>query len=134
MASGDRTNPWQQEAGSRRIRPGDLVGFDTDMVGPFGYFADISRTFFCGPGKPSDHQKELYQRAYEEITFNMELMQPGMGFREVTEKAFRQPERFRRQHYPALAHGCRHVRRVAGDLSTPRTSASSSTACSSPAW
>ncbi|MEM7222594.1 MAG: Xaa-Pro peptidase family protein [Pseudomonadota bacterium] len=106
LASGDRTNPWQQEAGSKRIRPGDLVGFDTDMVGPFGYFADISRTFFCGPGRPSDHQKELYKRAHEEITYNMELMQPGMGFREVTEKAFRQPERFRRQHYPALAHGC----------------------------
>jgi len=28
-----------------------------------------------------------------------------MAFREITEKSFRQPERFRAQHYPALAHG-----------------------------
>ena len=105
LASGDRTNPWQQEACSKRIRAGDLVAFDTDMVGPFGYFADISRTFFCGPGKPDTTQRELYQRAHEEICHNIELMRPGMGFREITEKSFRQPERFRAQHYPALAHG-----------------------------
>jgi len=105
LASGDRTNPWQQEACSKRIRAGDLVGFDTDMVGPFGYFADISRTLFCGPGSPSAAQKELYQRAHEEICHNIELMRAGMAFREITEKSFRQPERFRAQHYPALAHG-----------------------------
>jgi Xaa-Pro aminopeptidase len=105
LASGDRTNPWQQEACSRRIRPGDLVGFDTDMVGPFGYFADISRTFHCGPGEPSAQQKELYRRAHEEIAYNIELMRPGAGFREISEKAFRQPEKFRAQRYPAMAHG-----------------------------
>ena len=106
LSSGDRTNPWQQEASSKRIRAGDLVGFDTDMVGPFGYFADISRTLFCGPGKPSAYQKELYQRAYEELHANIELMQPGASFRELSEKAFRQPERFQAQHYPCMAHGC----------------------------
>ncbi len=105
LSSGDRTNPWQQEASSKRIRAGDLVGFDTDMVGPFGYFADISRTFFCGPGKPSAYQKELYRRAHEEIQTNIQLMRPGLSFREVTEKALCQPEEFRAQHYPALAHG-----------------------------
>jgi Xaa-Pro aminopeptidase len=56
LSSGDRTNPWQQEACSRRIRAGDLVGFDTDMVGPIGYFADISRVFHCGPGTPTAPQ------------------------------------------------------------------------------
>jgi len=44
LASGPRINPWLQEASMRKIESGDLVGFDTDMVGPFGYFADISRT------------------------------------------------------------------------------------------
>ena len=105
LSSGDRTNPWQQEASSRRIRAGELVCFDTDMVGPFGYCADISRAYFCGPGRPSDEQRELYGRAYEEVHHNLGLMKPGAGFRELTEKSFRQPERFRAQHYPVLAHG-----------------------------
>ena len=53
LTSGGRTNPWYQECSERRVRPRELVSIDTDMVGPFGYDADISRSFFCGPGKPS---------------------------------------------------------------------------------
>ena len=52
LAAGDRTNPWLQEASGRIIRPGELVAFDTDMVGPFGYSADVSRTYYCGSGRP----------------------------------------------------------------------------------
>ena len=37
------------------------------MIGPMGYFADVSRTFFCGPGKPTGRQKHLYRMAMEEI-------------------------------------------------------------------
>ena len=37
LASGPRTNPWLQEASRRRVESGDLVAFDTDMMGPFGY-------------------------------------------------------------------------------------------------
>ena len=105
LAAGDRTNPWLQEASGRIIRPGELVAFDTDMVGPFGYSADVSRTYYCGSGRPTDYQRELYGRAYEEIQHNLELMKPGMSFREVTEKGFRQPEQFRDQHYAVMAHG-----------------------------
>ncbi|WP_343211555.1 Xaa-Pro peptidase family protein (plasmid) [Aliisedimentitalea scapharcae] len=105
LAAGDRTNPWLQEASGRIIRPGELVAFDTDMVGPFGYSADVSRTYYCGSGRPTDYQRELYGRAYEEIQHNLELMKPGISFREVTEKGFRQPEQFRDQHYAVMAHG-----------------------------
>ena len=105
LAAGDRTNPWLQEASHRIIRPGELVAFDTDMVGPFGYSADVSRTLLCGSDRPSDYQRELYNRAHEEILHNLELMKPGMFFREITEKGFKQPERFRDQHYAVMAHG-----------------------------
>lgn len=105
LSSGDRTNPWQQECSARKIRAGDLVGFDTDMVGPCGYFADISRVIFCGPGQPNALQKALYQCAHEEIHHNIELMQPGMSFREITAKSFNRPREFRAQHYPCMAHG-----------------------------
>ena len=83
---------------------------NTDMIGPFGYAADVSRTFFSGPGKPSTYQKELYQRAHEEVHQNLGLMQPGMSFKEITEKAYRQPDKFVASRYPVLAHGCWYVR------------------------
>ena len=67
LASGPRTNPWCQEASPRRAESGDLVGVDTDMVGPSGYFADVSRTFHCGPARPTRRQKEPYRLAVEEI-------------------------------------------------------------------
>ena len=57
LASGDRINPWLQEASTREIQSGDMVGFDTDMIGPNGYFADISRTFHCGPALPTKTAK-----------------------------------------------------------------------------
>src|SRR5262245_46228206 len=56
LSSGQRTNPWFNEAGGRRVRPGELVALDTDMIGCFGYYSDFSRTFRCGPGKPSAEQ------------------------------------------------------------------------------
>ncbi|MDH3694741.1 MAG: Xaa-Pro peptidase family protein [Gammaproteobacteria bacterium] len=104
LSAGDRTNPWLQEASGRLIRPGELVAFDTDLIGPFGYSADISRTYLCAT-KPTPYQKELYQRAYDEIHHNFELMQPGMTFKEITEKSFRQPDQFIPTRYPVVAHG-----------------------------
>ncbi len=60
-------NPAVTQALERKVESGDLMGFDTDMVGPMGYFADLSRTFHCGPDKPTLRQKQLYRLAMEEI-------------------------------------------------------------------
>ena len=59
LSSGQRTNPWMQESSNKVIQHGELVAFDTDMVGPYGYCADISRAFVVG-NKFSDEQKKLY--------------------------------------------------------------------------
>lgn len=104
LSSGPRSNPWLQEASGRRIELGDIVAFDTDMVGPFGYFADVSRTLVCGHA-PTPTQKDLYRRAYEEVTHNMDLVRPGVGFEELSRKAFRQDDPFIAHRYPCLAHG-----------------------------
>ncbi len=56
LSSGPRTNPWFQECSSRIIEAGDLVAFDTDLIGPYGFCADLSRTWLCGDGKPSNEQ------------------------------------------------------------------------------
>ncbi len=105
LASGQRTNPWYQECGPRVIQAGDLVAFDTDLIGPYGYCADISRTWVCGDDGPSAQQRELYAVAYEHIQTNMGLLKPGVGFRELTQTAHRLPEVYRAQRYGVLYHG-----------------------------
>jgi Xaa-Pro aminopeptidase len=63
LSSGERTNPWFQECSNRIIGAGDIVAFDTDMVGPFGYLADVSRTYVCPGRRPSPDQRTLYELA-----------------------------------------------------------------------
>lgn len=105
LASGPRVNPWLQEATDRKVEAGDLVAFDTDMVGPFGYFADISRTFLCGPGRPSNRQKELYRLALEEIEYNSRLVRPGVTLGEIQERAWKTPEEYKENAYCCVLHG-----------------------------
>ena len=104
LASGPRINPWCQEASDRRLEAGDLVGLDTDMIGPFGYFADVSRTFFCGPGRPSKRQKELYRLAHAEIEHNRPLVRPGMAFRDFQREAYLQDEIYHENAYSCVCH------------------------------
>ena len=105
LTSGPRTNPWFQESADRVIEAGDLLSFDTDMVGPFGYCADISRTYHCGPGRPSGEQRQLYRLAWEQIHHNIDLLKPGLSYRELTETAFRLPDNCRANRYSVVAHG-----------------------------
>lgn len=104
LASGPRINPWLQEASARKVESGDLVGFDTDMIGPFGYFADISRTVHCGPSKPTRRQKELYRLAVDEITHNMALVKPGLKFSEFQQRAYPVPEAYQENAYTCVLH------------------------------
>ncbi len=104
LASGPRINPWLQEASERRVESGDLVGFDTDMVGPFGYFVDLSRTFHCGPAKPTARQKQIYRMAVDEIEHNLKLVYPGMTLKEMQQQAYEVPEECQRNAYPCVIH------------------------------
>ncbi|MEO8302897.1 MAG: Xaa-Pro peptidase family protein [Betaproteobacteria bacterium] len=105
LTSGQRTNPWFSEASGRKVRPGELVAVDTDTIGCFGYYSDFSRTFRCGPGKPTPHQKMLYRMAYDQVQHNIGVAKPGMAFREIADKAWKIPERFVEQRYTSVMHG-----------------------------
>jgi len=105
LTSGPRTLPWFQETGRRVIEESDLVALDTDVVGRFGYYADFSRTFHCGAGKPSGTQRTLYRLAYEQIQTNIALLRPGMTFRELSDLAWPIPEAYVENRYFVLAHG-----------------------------
>lgn len=104
LASGERINPWLQEASPRKVEAGDLVGFDTDMVGPYGYFADVSRTLYCGAGSPSKRQKELYRLAVAEVEHNIALLKPGLRFSKFQQQAFKQDACFHQNAYTCVTH------------------------------
>jgi Xaa-Pro aminopeptidase len=105
LNSGARTNPWFQETGSKVIGANELIALDTDVVGCHGYYSDFSRTFHSGPDKPTPLQRELYRTAYEQVYHNMELLQPGVSFREYAQRAWDIPARFFANRYYLSAHG-----------------------------
>ncbi len=104
LSSGPRTNPWYQEASSRRVQAGELMGFDTDLVGAYGACVDTSRTWLCGGGRPTPAQHDTWSLALEQIERNTELHLPGVSLREITERAWYPfPEDY--NHYTMLSHG-----------------------------
>ena len=106
LSSGPRTNPWFQETSGRVIEDGDLVAFDTDLIGPMGYYNDISRSWVVGDKGPNDAQRRLYALAYQQMQHNTELLRPGLGFLEYSDKAYQLPEECIPNRYADVAHGC----------------------------
>ena len=105
LSSGPRTNPWFQECGPRVVQNGELLAFDTDLIGPYGFCADLSRTWMIGDAKPTAEQKRLYQVACDHIRYNADILKPGMSFREVTEAGLPLPEEYRTLRYSVMMHG-----------------------------
>ena len=104
LASGPRTNPWFRESSMRVIERGDIVAFDTDLVGPYGYCADISRTWVCD-ARPSDEQRRIYAEAYTHILHDKALLKPGVTFRELTERSRPLGDEFVDGRYSVAMHG-----------------------------
>ena len=105
LASGPRTNPWFQECSDRVIETGDILAFDTDLVGPYGYCCDISRSWIT-PGKdPTPDQVRLHGIAEEQIATNVELVRPGVTFHELTAKAYVLPDDLFANRYSCIVHG-----------------------------
>jgi Xaa-Pro dipeptidase len=105
LASGPRTNPWFQECSSRIIEAGDLVAFDTDLIGPYGFCADLSRTWLCGDVRPSNEQRDLFRIAAAQIAENTALMRPGVSFRDLVERSTVPPADCFATRYGVLYHG-----------------------------
>jgi Xaa-Pro aminopeptidase len=106
LTSGPRTNPWFQESGDRVIEAGDFLAFDTDIIGPGGFYNDISRTWVVGAERPSDAQRKLYELSRRQLEHNIDLLRPGMSFVEYAERALPLPEPYLANRYADVAHGC----------------------------
>lgn len=105
LAAGPRTNPWFQECSDYVCQEGDMLSFDTDMIGPYGYCADLSRSWTVGHVRMSNKQRELYSAALDQIHHNVGILKPGMAFAEFNEKSWRIPERYQPRRYSAAFHG-----------------------------
>jgi len=104
LASGDRTNPWYQEASNKVVVAGEIMGFDTDMVGAYNMCVDISRSWLCGGGRPNSNQTDMYGRAKDMIEANIGEFRVGRSFRDITgDLSYPDPELF--HGYTVLAHG-----------------------------
>ena len=106
LACGPRTNPWFQESSDRVMQAGELLSFDTDLIGPMGFYNDISRSWVIGERRPSRAQATLLDISRAQIAHNIDLLRPGMSFVELASKAFRLPDAYLPNRYADLAHGC----------------------------
>jgi len=106
LTSGPRTNPWFQETSDRIIQNGDMLSFDTDLIGPMGFYNDISRSWIVGDKKPTAQQQRLYDIALEQLQHNINLLRPGIGFLEYSNKAYQLPDSCIANRYADVAHGC----------------------------
>ncbi|MGJ8558349.1 MAG: M24 family metallopeptidase [Sulfitobacter geojensis] len=105
LTCGPNTNPWYQECSDRKCQLGEMISFDTDMIGPYGYCADLSRSWTCGYTPMSDTQKRLYTTARSQIDHNIALLQPGLSFRDFVDKSWPVPEPHLDYRYSSALHG-----------------------------
>lgn len=105
LATGARTNPWFQECSDKVAFEGEMLGVDTDMIGPYGYCADVSRSWTIGHVPMNATQADLYKYAREQIDHNMALLRPGLDFRDYVEKSWQIPARFQARRYSCALHG-----------------------------
>ena len=104
LASGPRTVPWMQEASSRVIQKGDVVAYDTDMVGPYGMMCDISRSWIAGDVAPTSEQDYIYNLSRDQIEHNASLLKPGASYYDLSMQSKLPPlDEF--LHYSVLFHG-----------------------------
>ena len=106
LACGPRTNPWFQESSDRAMQTGELLSFDTDLIGPMGFYNDISRSWVIGERRPTRAQATLLDISRAQIAHNVDLLRPGMSFVEFASKAYRLPDACLTNRYADLVHGC----------------------------
>ena len=105
LTCGDHTNPWYSECSDRVCSAGEMIAFDTDMIGPYGYCADLSRSWTCGYTPLTAKQRELYAAAVEQIDHNLALLRAGLSFAEFNDKSWRIPARYEPYRYSLAVHG-----------------------------
>lgn len=105
LSSGPRTNPWMSEASGRIMNTGEIMAFDTDLIGLFGICVDTSRTWLVGDAEAQPEQIEMYKLAQEHVETNAALLAPGVSMRDLTFKGHVLPDAYQSKKYCVKMHG-----------------------------
>ena len=105
LASGPRTNPWFQECGPRIVQPNEIVAFDTDLIGTYGFCIDISRTWWVGDAKPTNAMISAHAHAMDHIRDHQARLRPGVSIRELTFGGHQLDPQYWQQKYSCKMHG-----------------------------
>lgn len=105
LTTGPRTNPWFQECGPRILQNNEILAFDTDLIGSYGICIDISRTWWIGDKKPRPDMVYAMQHAHEHIMTNMEMLKPGVHFKDLTFNGHVLDDQFEKLKYGVMMHG-----------------------------
>lgn len=105
LTCGPNTNPWYRECSTRACQAGEMIAFDTDMIGPYGYCADLSRSWTCGYTPLTGGQRTIYGRALDQVTHNLSLIKAGVSFAEFNEKSWQIPVENQPYRYSLAVHG-----------------------------
>jgi len=105
LTSGQRTNPWFQECGPRIVQNNEIVAFDTDLIGSYGICVDMSRTWWVGDEKPTNTMIYAMRHAYDHIQTNMEMLKPGVSFKQLTFGGHQLDDQFQALKYGCKMHG-----------------------------
>lgn len=105
LASGPRTNPWFQECGPRIVQPNEIVAFDTDLIGCYGFCIDISRTWWIGDQRPSNAMVSAFHHALDHIADHQARLKPGVSIKELVLGGHRLDDQYWAQKYSCKMHG-----------------------------
>ena len=104
LASGERINPWLQEASQRVVQDGDLGRLRHRHGRSHGLLRGYLTHPALWPSKPTRAQKALYREAVAEVEHNMALIRPGVTLNQFRERARAMDERFHAQAYTCMLH------------------------------
>lgn len=105
LASGPRTNPWFQECGPRIVQNNEIVAFDTDLIGAYGFCIDISRTWWVGDQRPTNAMVSAMHHARDHINQNMAMLKPGISIHDLVHGGHQLDAQYWAQKYSCKMHG-----------------------------
>ncbi len=105
LASGPRTNPWFQECGPRIVQPNEIVAFDTDLIGAYGFCIDISRTWWIGDARPTNAMIAAHAHAMDHIRDHQDRLKPGVSIKELVFGGHKLDPQYQVQKYSCKMHG-----------------------------
>ena len=100
-----RTNPWFQECGPRIVQNNEIVAFDTDLIGAYGFCIDISRTWWVGDQRPTNAMVSAFHHGLDHIRDHQSRLKPGVSIRELTFGGHKLDDQYWKGKYSCKMHG-----------------------------